>query len=146
MWSKYCLFWSLRVLNEIDRSDTEEEVEETNIVTLGPEKRNTQQELIDVDRSYFVNEEGAASVSEDNFKTCSGGNGRREREKVQIKKIEQIQIMVPLRCYLFVKYIINGNACFKSFIRLKKLDLRRRPRNQLRVPTEPEQSQASQAK
>lgn len=86
MWSKYCLFWSLRVLNEIDRSDTEEEVEETNIVTLGPEKRNTQQELIDVDRSYFVNEEGAASVSEDNYKTCSGGNGRREREKVQIKK------------------------------------------------------------
>lgn len=79
-------FWSLRVLNEKDMSDTEEEVEETNTVTLGPEKRKTQQELIDVDRSYFVNEEGAASVSKENFKTCSDGNGGRKRKKVEMNK------------------------------------------------------------
>lgn len=67
-----------------DTSETEE-IKETARVTSGPEKTRPQQEIINMDRSFFASGNVGSFVLKESQKSCSSGNGGRKRKKVKTK-------------------------------------------------------------
>lgn len=67
-----------------DTSETEE-IKETTRVTSGPEKTRPQQEIINMDRSFFASGNVGSFVLKESQKSCSSGNGGRKRKKVKTK-------------------------------------------------------------
>lgn len=68
---------------ESDSSDKEEDVTETNRVVFEQGKSLTQQEVIQMDRSYIENETGCSSVTKTSQKPCHSGSDTKKREKVE---------------------------------------------------------------
>lgn len=65
---------------ESDSSDKEEDVTETNRVVFEQGKSLTQQEVIQMDRSYIENETGCSKTRQ---KPCHSGSDTKKREKVE---------------------------------------------------------------
>ena len=67
-----------------DTSGTEE-VKETDRVTSDPGKTRPQQEIINMDRSFFESGNVGSFVPKETQKSCHNGNNGRKRKKVKTK-------------------------------------------------------------
>ena len=67
-----------------DTSGTEE-VKETDRVTSDPGKTRPQQEIINMDRSFFESGNVGSFVPKEIQKSCHSGNNGRKRKKVKTK-------------------------------------------------------------
>lgn len=83
MCSQCTYYYYLSLYND-DTSETEE-VKETDRVTSDPGKTRPQQEIINMDRSFFESGNVGSFVPKETQKSCHNGNNGRKRKKVKTK-------------------------------------------------------------